>query len=427
MLGTLLAGAAISAGISSFGLSPGEVFIYSAALVVPLGLWLLGRFFGPSQRVLQTVMDGIRSYRDRDFSMRIAVDRGDELGELVELYNAIGDVLRSERKELLQKEIMLDTVLQTTPMSIVLVNPADRIVLSNRSARTLLSEGRRLEGRAFAEVLESCPGEMRDVVAGGTDALFSIEQGEEEETFHLSQRVFHLNAQRHTLYMLNRLTPELRRQEVQVWKKVIRVIGHELNNTFAPVSSLLHSARRIVDRAEHTEKLGTIFDTIEERTTHLRSFLDGYASFARLPEPSRERVEWQTFLDHLQQMFQFRLEGKLPGEAGYFDPSQMQQVLINLLKNALEAESDPEQIALTVLRAPHGGTSIVVRDRGIGMDAEQLQMSMLPFYSSKKSGTGLGLPLCREILEAHGGRIRLQNREGGGTVVTCWLPEGPPG
>jgi signal transduction histidine kinase len=105
---------------------------------------------------------------------------------------------------------------------------------------------------------------------------------------------------------------------------------------------------------------------------------------------------------------------------------QLTQALINLLKNAHEANSPPEQVVLAI-ESDDGGTQIEVRDRGCGMSAEVLENALLPFYSTKPAGTGLGLSLCREIIEAHGGRMKLANREGGGLVVSLWLPgrEGP--
>jgi two-component system nitrogen regulation sensor histidine kinase NtrY len=420
MLASALAGAGVAAWTGSATLS------LAAALAVGLGagLWLLERGARPARRAMAALRDGVKSFRDKDFSMRLAVERGDEVGELMSLYNQVGDELRAERHALRQKEVMLETVLQATPMALVLTASDDRIVYANRAARELFSPGERLQGHVFSDVLAGCPPAMREALQAATDVLFTVEQNGEEETFHVAQREFHLNARRHTLCMVRRLTHELRRQEVEIWKKLIRLMSHELNNSLAPIASLTHSGRLIADKPEHAHRLASIFGTIEERATHLRDFLEGYARFARLPRPCKEPVAWDGFLERLRVLGDFRLDGPLPAAAGHFDPAQMQQVLINLLKNAAEG-SPPGTVTLSVTAGPVDGTRIEVRDRGAGMTDEVLRQALLPFYSSKPAGTGLGLPLCREILEAHGGWIRIAGRSGGGVVVTCWLPPAP--
>jgi len=165
-----------------------------------------------------------------------------------------------------------------------------------------------------------------------------------------------------------------------------------------------------------------VFDGMRERLDHLQRFLDGYARFARLPRPRPEEVDWRRFLDTLQDFPQVKLQGTLPAHPGWFDPAQLRQVLVNLFKNAIEASDGEPDVGLRVETAPNGGTWIQVSDHGRGMDDDTIRQALLPFYSTKPEGSGLGLALCREILEAHGGKIALQARDGGGTVVTCWLP-----
>jgi len=164
-----------------------------------------------------------------------------------------------------------------------------------------------------------------------------------------------------------------------------------------------------------------VFDTIEERARHLHGFIGGYAEFARLPQPRIEPVAWSEFLDRLGQQHAFRLVGDAPARAGAFDRAQVEQVLINLLKNAHESGGSADDVEVVI--ADRGGeTRIEVRDRGSGMSETVLANALLPFYSTKRSGTGLGLALAREISEAHGGRLTLANREGGGLAVTMVLP-----
>jgi nitrogen fixation/metabolism regulation signal transduction histidine kinase len=321
-----------------------------------------------------------------------------------------------------ERELLLQAALNQSPVAILLINQLDRIIYSNQEARRLLLGGAKLEGKSFSELRDGLPEEMRRILSGETDGLFSVQTEEIVETYHLSQRVFQLNRRSHRLVLLRRMTGDLGRQEAAIWKRVIRVISHELNNSLAPISSLLHSARIVAREPRHADRADEIYSTMEERLDHLGRFIEGYARFARLPAPQYEEVDWHEFLGRFSDFPQMAITGSLPARPGYFDPAQIQQVLVNLFKNAAEASDDLQEITLRVDSTRGGGTFIQVLDRGRGMDEETLSKSILPFYSTKQTGSGLGLPLCREILEAHGGKLSLQLRPQGGIVVTCWLP-----
>ena len=432
LLGVLVLQAGIAAAATRLGLDAWGAFLAALAVGVPLGAWLVARLLRPLERVVRGVSDGIRSFRDRDFSVRLAYRRDDELGDLVRLYNRVGDVLQEERRALRERELLLATALDRSPAAIVLVDQTDHVLYGNPEARRLLLGGGRLEGRSFAEIRAGCPPEMQELLAASADGLFAVRQegaDDEEagasETYHLSQRTFRLTHRRFTLVLLRRLTGELGRQEAEIWKKVIRVLSHELNNSLAPVSSLVHSAEVAVGDPRHAVRAGEIFAAIRERLDHLQRFIDGYARFARLPRPHLEEVAWAEFLRAFAD-FPFRLAGPLPPVPGWFDRSQMQQVLVNLLKNAAEAaDGGPGETSLRIESSRDGGAWIQVSDRGRGMDEETLRKALLPFYTTKPGGSGVGLPLCREILEAHGGKLSLQSSPGEGTVVTCWLPPKP--
>ena len=394
--------------------------LLTAAIALPFSLWVIRRFMVPVNRMFQALIGGVTSLRDNDFSISIAETRRDEFGELVAMYNELGSILRDERQDLFQRELLLDTVIQSTPLALVLANAQDAIVYSNSAARIMFMAGRRLEGHTFADVLKGVPEPIREAVAQKRDGLFTVEADADPETYHLSQREFVLNAQPHQLYLFKRLTREINRQEVVIWKKVIRVIGHELNNSLAPISSLAHSGALILDKPD-SEKLADIFSTIEERSNHLKSFIDGYARFAKLPQPQIENVDWGEIVHSLRQTVPFDIDGELPEREGRFDPVQIEQVLINLLKNAHESGSVESDIRLQV-RADRDDQIVRVIDRGSGMSEQVLSSALLPFYSTKQRGSGLGLPLCREIIEAHGGSLNLANRRDGGLIVEFSIP-----
>jgi len=371
---------------------------------------------------LDGLEDGLRAFRDADFSMRLAAPDRDEVSAVKQRYNEVADVLRGQRTNVYQKELLLDTILQRTPMAVVLIDSNGRIGYSNAVARELLSSGRRIDGHHFSDIVKDLALPMREALSASGDAIVTVRTAEQDETFHLSQRTFRLNTLEHRLILIERLTSELRRQEVSVWKKAIRVINHELNNTIAPISSLFHSAKLAQSMPERQDRLAEIYELIEERLAFLRTFLDSYAQFARLPAPRREPITWQEVIDDVRPLYDFRADGdlRLPILG---DRAQLQQVVINLVKNAHESGSAPSEIVLAVQRTPDG-TMLRVSDRGRGMKDDVLRQALVPFFTTKPDGSGLGLALCNDIIEAHGGRLRLQSAAGGGTTVTCWLPVG---
>jgi nitrogen fixation/metabolism regulation signal transduction histidine kinase len=394
--------------------------LLAGAIGVVLTVLVVRWWTAPSLALFRALSGAVASFRDNDFSTSVHYRRDDELGDLVAEHNALARVLREERQNLFQRELLLDTVVQNTPVALVLTEPRGHVVYANLAARQLFNDGRRLDGQLFAERLAEAPLPLREAVATGGDRLFGFEHEGAEETFHLSRREFRLNGRPHTLHLFKRLTQELSRQEVQTWKKVIRVISHELNNSLAPISSMAHSGAELLRRGEHG-RLERVFAAIEERARHLDGFIRGYARFAKLPAPQLEAVSWAPFLQRIEAHYPFRIDGELPEAPARFDPAQLEQVLINLLKNAHEAGSPDGEVSIAVTALP-GRVRIDVADRGEGMSEAVLANALVPFYSTKRSGTGLGLALAREILEAHGGRISLANRDGGGLLVSLFLP-----
>ncbi|SEK33968.1 Histidine kinase-, DNA gyrase B-, and HSP90-like ATPase [Roseateles sp. YR242] len=398
--------------------------LLTAVVVVP-GIWGLAHvLLAPLSRLIRALEGTVLSYREGEFSSVITAQAPSglsELAELMRLHHELGHALREQRRHLAQRELLLDTVVQNTPVALVLTDTQDRIAYANLAARHLLDEGRSLSGRLLEEVLSRASDDLRGALAQPRDGLFSVMVEQQEERFHLSVRDFQLQGQPHRLRLMRRMTRELSRQEVASWKRVIRVISHELNNSLAPISSLAHSGAELARRGQH-ERVPGVFASIGERAAHLHAFLAGYASVAKLPAPVLAPVDWAHFLEGLAVHYRFRREGELPSAPARFDAGQMEQALINLLKNAHESGSSPEGISLQV-EALREEWRVEVADRGPGMNEAQLAQALLPFYSTKRSGSGLGLALAREIAEAHGGRIVMGNRDGGGLWVALLFPK----
>lgn len=322
----------------------------------------------------------------------------------------------SERQQLLQ------AVVDAAPAAIVLLDEVGTIVFANAGACELFFDAERPEGKNFLRMLASVPEPLRKALLSDADHVFDFESQGEAETYHLAKRHLTLGSQAHSVLIVRPMTLELSRQENAVLRKAIRVIHHEFANSLAPVISLLQSARARVAGLEAASKLEQMLSVIEGRVLQLNAFLTGFAALGKLPKPRPQEVAWEAFVNQLRPLLPEIRIAPAPAGAGFFDPAQVQQIVINLVKNAQEAGSPSDEIELEVSDAAEGGHRVAVLDRGAGMSDEVLENAMVPSFTTKPNGSGMGLALCREIVGAHAGRMRIARREGGGTSVSFWLP-----
>ena len=397
-------------------------------------MWLTRRL----SESLQALEIGLLNFKDNDFSVSLHPYGEPQLDALVSLYNQASAKLRSERQFIYQRELMLDKVIQNSPNVMLLIDDSQRVIYANGAARHLFNQGVKVEGMLLPDLVVMLPDTLKAALSSEQEGLFSMggsgadgvdshsntdADSSDVETWHISRGRFTQNNQQHHLILLKQLTKELNRQEVAVWKKVIRIISHELNNSVAPIASMVNSGKFLTQHLDNS-KLQLIFDTIENRTTHLSQFISHYAQFAKLPLPQKALIDWTKMTQQLAQQYPFNLLSPLPVNPIKLDAVQLEQVFINLLKNAHESGTQADTVSLMFEEVTHpvNGLLVKIEDQGSGMSSEVLSQALLPFYSTKQSGTGIGLPLCREIIEAHAGRISMQNRVEGGLSVKVWLP-----
>lgn len=419
--GALAATAAISVLIARSESPLAIAFGTAVAAAIVIGMSCFRLVMKPKLQALDRLCAGLGDLEAGKVDARLGDADKRALGDLAERFEALGTTLAAEKGDALRRKL-LEAIGGWAPLAILLYADSGNIVYVNGEASELFFEGCNPVGGNFLHMLQAAPEPLRAALLSESDALFTLETGAERESYNLSKRYFEVDGESYTLVIVKQMTRELYRREAEVYKRVIRVISHEFNNSLAPILSLIHSAKLIAERPEHLPKLEKVLSTVEERATHLNTFLEGYASFARLPRPRPQTVQLSPFVEGVRALWPtIEVEGA-PGKPGFFDAAQMQQVLINLLKNADEAKKDDSKVRLSVEATGDGGTMFRVTDRGCGMTGEVLKNALEPFFSTKERGSGVGLALCREILEAHNGTLKIEPGDGGGTVVSCWVP-----
>ncbi|PCK02275.1 MAG: histidine kinase [Alteromonadaceae bacterium] len=417
---SIVTGFLVVAGVFHFIKDLGLALILGAPISLTISFYLIMRQTKAIYQRINGLRSGLYNLIDNEFGVSLTNEYEDEIGELLGLYNRVTEKMRQERQHLYQRELLLDTVIQNSSLYLILTNDHGRIIYSSHQARSLINAGKPINGLVLQDILAQGSERLKHALSNPRDGLFTLGDAGSHESFHLSRSNFTLNAQVHQLILIKQMTRELNRQETQIWKKVIRIITHELNNSLAPISSVAHSGALMLEQGK-IDNLERVFETISNRASHLAQFIEQYATMAKLPAPNKVDVEWASFIKGLAIGYSYEIHGELPVEKAFFDPTQLQQVVVNLLKNANESGSEPADIGLRITQNSKA-MNIVVTDRGTGMPKNVVEQALLPFYTTKPNGSGIGLPLCREIVEAHDGELSYANREGGGLMVRIYLP-----
>lgn len=408
------------------GYSPRVAWTVGAAVAVAWVAFALA-VQGTVVRPLRTLSNLLGALREEDYSFRARGTSGeDALALAMREVNALADTLREQRLGALEATALLRTVMDEIEVAVFAFDGERRLQLVNRAGERLLARpAERLLGSSAAELgleaaLEAAPRAVLDLAFPGGVGRWEVSGG-----------AFRQHGVPHRLLVLTDLSRALREEERQAWQRLIRVLGHELNNSLAAVRSVAGSLEQVLTRtprpADWEDDMRSGLSVIASRSESLSRFMEAYGRLARLPPPQRQPVAVAPLLRRLaglETRVTVRVHEAQDLEVAA-DPVQLEQLLINLIRNAAEAalESGGQPVEVSWSGAGGAPLEIRVEDRGPGLpDPANL---FVPFFTTKPSGTGVGLVLSRQIAEAHGGTLTLENRHPGpGCRARLVLPRG---
>jgi nitrogen fixation/metabolism regulation signal transduction histidine kinase len=393
--------------------------------VVVVAFWL-GFAFAVRERVmrpLQTIGNLLAAISEGDFSVRGRAPKGDEaLGLAMHEVNQLGSTLREQRLGAVEATQLLRQVMAEIDVAVFAFDDNERLRLVNRAGERLLARspknllGHQARSLGLADCLAGPAHRVLDVTFPGGAGRWDLRRGE-----------FRQGGRPHQLLVLSDLSRALREEELQAWKRLVRVLSHEINNSLAPITSMAGSLTDLLGRAPRPADLQSDLvrglEVIGGRSQALIRFMQSYARLAKLPPPHREPVSVDTWVRRVA-----RLETRLtvdvmegPRMSVSADGDQLDQLLINLVNNAVDAALETGGGVRVGWDRQDGALEVCVEDDGPGLaDTANL---FVPFFTTKPSGSGIGLVLCRQIAEAHGGTLTLRNRlEGRGCAAKLRLP-----
>lgn len=393
--------------------APHPLRVKITGTLVVVGAWLGGAALARDKvaRPLQTISNLLAALREGDYSIQARGATPDHaLGLALLEVNALRETLRGQRLRALEATALLRRVMEEIDVAVFAFDGQNRLRLVNRGGERLLGQPpERLLGRSASAL------DLADCLAGESprtlDAVFPGASGRWE----VRCSTFRQDGLPHRLLVLSDLSRVLRAEERSAWQRLVRVLGHEINNSLAPIKSLAGSLRSMTDRqarpGDWEQDLKSGLQIIEGRSEALARFMGAYARLARLPPPRVGPVklaDWVRRVAALETRVEVGVVGG-PALELLADGDQLDQLLINLVRNAADAAI--ETGGRVSLRWSGGGAAVevVVEDEGPGLpDPGNL---FVPFFTTKANGSGIGLVLSRQIAEAHGGSLTLERRE----------------
>jgi two-component system nitrogen regulation sensor histidine kinase NtrY len=372
-------------------------------------------------RPLQALANMLEALREGDYSLRARnANPGDVLGEVMVEVNTLSRTLYDQRLEALEAGVLLQKIIADVDIAVFAFDARLALRLVNRAGASLLgARVEALQGRTAAELglgamlAEPSGSIVQHVFPGGSGR------------WEVRRRTFREGGRPHELLVISDLSLALREEERQAWRRLVRVIGHELNGSLTPIKSMAGTLRRLVDReplpGDWREDARSGLTIIHDRAEALGRFMGAYARLAKLPPPTRKVASFAAALRRAASLYGRGVTLEEGADVTLtMDSDQIEQVLINLIKNAVEAAGEGGEVRVR-WRSEADTLVAEVEDDGPGL--ARTDNLFVPFFTTKPGGTGIGLVLSREIVENHGGSLSLDNRAGArGCLARVALP-----
>jgi two-component system nitrogen regulation sensor histidine kinase NtrY len=402
--------------------------VVTTVLVIWIGCATLAR-----QMVFRTLLlaaNLLGALREGDYSIRGTARAAGRSGQalspsatdlVMQEINALGDTLQRQRAEAIESTALMQSVMAAIDVSVFAFDMQERLILVNSAGEKLLGQkAEAIVGRPASEL------RLAPYLAGEARRLIEQPIGAERGRLEMRRSSFRRDGRPHHLLVFADLSRALREEEQQAWQRIVRVLSHEINNSLTPIKSIAHSIRRMIARETNLPRGAEIQDAlslIETRSGSLGRFLRAYAQLARLPKPERRVFDLHPLAKRIAE-----LEDRLPVRVASAesvtvnaDPDQLEQLLINIIRNGVDAALTTGGGVWVDWRPRDGQIHVEINDEGPGLpDTSNL---FVPFFTTKPTGSGIGLALSRQIAEAHGGSLTLENRMGSkGCRATLILP-----
>jgi PAS domain S-box-containing protein len=374
-------------------------------------------------RPLQTMSNLLAALREGDYSIRARGAReGSALGEVLLEVNSLGETLRQQRLGAFEATALLRTIMSEIDVAIFTFDPERRLRLVNRAGEALLGQSmdKLLSKTAKELALDTC-------LDANEDEPLTLNFPGASGRWGVRRSTFREQGLPHELLVLTDLSRTLREEERRAWQRLVRVLGHEMNNSLAPIKSLAASLESLLRREplppDWKDDAGAGLNSIASRADSLSRFMQAYTRLTKLPPPQKQDVDLASLVQRVVDL-EPRLKVQVvsgPKTVIRADAAQIEQALINLVHNAVDAALETQGNVAIGWRDKESCIEIFVQDEGQGiMNPANL---FVPFFTTKPEGSGIGLPLSRQIAEAHDGSLVLMNRENGnGATALLRLP-----